>query len=115
MEDAAAIVRKARLDWDAVFDEMLRQEGETGKLFSVSVLDTVEVLEGCLGIKIPLKRKLVSHCLEAMLVLAVREPKTLGELDGLVGFPRYRIRSALKKLEKKGRIRKAGNRFVAKG
>lgn len=104
LEDAALIARSGAVDWDALFDEVQRQEARTGRYFSFDLLDTLDVIAEREGIQAPIQARLVSYCLENALLLTLEEPKTIRDLREELDFPDHQVYNKLRKLEEAGRI-----------
>jgi len=104
LEDNALIARQSDLDWQAMFDEIQRQEEVTKRLFSFSVLDTLDLLEERYQIQTPIHDRLVSYCLENALLLSLEKPKTIRDLREELDFPDHRIYNKLRSLEDSGEI-----------
>ena len=104
LEDNALIARQSDLNWQAMVDEIQRQEEVTDRLFSFSVLDTLDLLEESNEIQTPIHDKLVSYCLENALLLSFEEPKTIRDLRDELDFPDHQIYNKLRSLEDSGEI-----------
>jgi hypothetical protein len=99
LEDAALLARQGDIDWTEVFEELQRQEERTGRYFSFSVLDTLDLLKDRHNIEVPIHDRLVSYCLENALFVSLEEPKTIRDLREELDFPDHRIYNKLRKLE----------------
>ncbi|MFW5946827.1 MAG: helix-turn-helix domain-containing protein [Candidatus Natronoplasma sp.] len=104
LEDAALIMEQGEVDWDLLMEEIKRQERIGEKIFSFSVLTTLDILKERYDLESPLKSKLSSHCLEKALLLSLEEEKTTKELKKEVDFPAHQIYNKLRKLEDEGKI-----------
>lgn len=104
VEDAASIARQGYVDWEALFDEIQRQEDVTGRYFSFDLLDTLDIIDEREDIQAPMHQRLVSYCLENALLLTLDEPKTIRGLRGELDFPDHQIYNKLRKLEDTGKI-----------
>lgn len=112
LEDAALIATKGLANWKTVLAELIEQERLAARLFSIDVLDTVELLEDRYNIKIPIRPKLQRYALQQVLLLLLKKgPQNIKQLKSTVEFPEYQLYNALKSLQKSGKIkvfRKAG-------
>jgi hypothetical protein len=99
LEDAALLTRRGDIDWTEVFEELQHQEERTGRYFSFSVLDTLDLLNDRHDIEVPIHDRLVSYCLENALLVSLEEPKTIRDLREELDFPDHRIYNKLRKLE----------------
>jgi len=106
LEDAADIIRKEKIDWDILFEEVIAQEEATGKTFCFDVLDSLELLEERYGQKIRVVKKLSRHCLEQGIMIALEKPRSVKEIKALIDFSETTIRNALAGLLKKKKIKK---------
>lgn len=104
LEDAALIARRGAVDWDALFDEVQRQEDVTDRYFSFDLLDTLDIIEERDAIKAPIHQRLVSYCLENALLRTLEESKTIHDLREELDFPDHQIYNKLRKLEDEERI-----------
>lgn len=104
LEDAALIARQGNVDWEALFDEVQRQEELTDQYFSFDLLDTLDIIEKRDAIQAPIQQRLVSYCLENALLLTLEEPKTIRDLRDELDFPDHQIYNKLRKLEEDGQI-----------
>ena len=104
LEDAALLARQGDIDWTEVFEELQRQEERTGRYFSFSVLDTLDLLKNRHDIEVPIHDRLVSYCLENALLVSLEEPKTIRDLREELDFPDHRIYNKLRKLEDEDEI-----------
>ncbi len=106
LEDAADIIRKEKIDWDVLFEELLAQEEATGKTFCFDVLDSLELLEERYGQKIRVVKRLSKHCLEQGIMIALEKPRSVKEIKSLIDFSETMIRNALVSLLRKKKIKK---------
>lgn len=106
LEDAADIIRKKKIDWNVVFDELLEQEKTTKRTFCFDVLSSFELLEERYGMKIRILKKLSRHCLEQGIMIALKKPRSIKEIRSLIDFPEYTIRNAVAGLLRKNKIKK---------
>ena len=104
LEDVALIAKQASLDWDGIFEEIKTQERLTDQLFSFAVLDTLDILAERYDIVAPIKRELVSYCLENALLVSLETPKTIEDLRTELDFPDHRIYNKLRQLEDDSQI-----------
>jgi len=104
LEDAALLARQGDIDWTEVFEELQCQEERTGRYFSFSVLDTLDLLKDRHNIEVPIHDRLVSYCLENALFVSLEEPKTIRDLREELDFPDHRIYNKLRKLEDEDEI-----------
>jgi predicted transcriptional regulator len=112
LDDCEILARKG-LDWDFILEETLKQESLTKRYFSFALLDAVTFLEES-GMKIPIKRKLDSHCLKIAILLSLKKPISFSDLVKKIERPESTVRRALMKLLKEGLVRrkKLGKVFV---
>ncbi|MFP4608705.1 MAG: transcriptional regulator, partial [Candidatus Aenigmatarchaeota archaeon] len=104
LEDAALIMQQGEVDWDHLMGEIKKQEETSERIFSFSVLTTLEILEERYDLESPIIKKLISHCLERSLLISLKEEKTIKDLKKEVDFPSYQIYNKLRKLEDEGEI-----------
>jgi DNA-binding transcriptional ArsR family regulator len=112
LDDCEILARKG-LDWDFILEETLKQESLTKRYFSFALLDAVTFLEES-GMKIPIERKLDSHCLKIAILLSLKKPISFSDLVKKIERPESTVRRALMKLLKEGLVRrkKLGKVFV---
>lgn len=104
LEDTALIARQGGVDWEALFDEVQKQEEVTSRYFSFDLLDTLDIIKEREGIQAPIQQRLVSYCLENALFLTLREPKTIRDLREALDFPDHQIYNKLRKFEEEEKI-----------
>lgn len=111
--DDCEILAKKGLDWNFILDETLRQENLVKKYFSFALLDVVTFLRE-LGMKVPIERKLDSHCLRTAILLSLKKPIPFSELVKSVERPESTVRRELMMLLKKRMVkrRRVGKVFV---
>ena len=103
LEDCKILAEKG-LDWNKILQEALEQEKQSGKLLSISLLDTLDDLYKTYKIRAPILRFLEHHCTKNLLKIVLKEEKTVKELVSLLEKPEPTIRKILKELEKEGEI-----------
>ncbi len=112
VEDCSAILRKAKINWKALLDELLSQEKDIPICYSM--LQTIEELEKH-GHKIPIKRRLSTHVTKHMILWTLgRKPHTFKELCNLVDISPTHLNRIIKKLINEGKIKKQGNVYKVK-
>jgi len=105
MLDIKDVIGRHELDWPVLLEELVAQEKLTGRYFSFSVLDTLEMLQELYGMKVPIFKKLDSHCLEVALLLSLRKSKTIKDLRKELDIPEYQILNKLRKMEREHKIK----------
>ncbi len=107
LDDMAVIIRRAKLDWRVLLKTYLAEEKLTGTHFCFTILDNLEILQEKEGIRVPIHRALLQHCMDASILEAVkRGATTVGEIKKLVDFPEYRIRNRIRTLLQNRRLKK---------
>ncbi|MFW5953564.1 MAG: helix-turn-helix domain-containing protein [Candidatus Natronoplasma sp.] len=118
LEDAALIMEQGEVEWDLLMEEIKNQECMDERIFSFSVLNTLDILKERYDLESPIRDKLSSYCLERALLLSLEEEKTINDLRKEVDFPTHQIYNKLRKLEEQEKIevnREAGlNKYRAK-
>ncbi|MFB6187228.1 MAG: transcriptional regulator, partial [Halobacteriaceae archaeon] len=104
LEDATLIARQGKVDWEALFTEIQRQEDQTDQYFSFDLLDTLDIIEEREDIQAPIQQRLASYCLEKGLLITLEEPKTIRDLREELNFPDHQIYNKLRKLEEENKI-----------
>lgn len=106
-EDIVEIIRKEKIDWKFLLEELKRQQEKIEQLLCLDVLDTFELVEKNANIKIPIMKKLTNLCLEhAIYHLCKEKPASVAEIKAKIDFAEYAIRNMLRKLVKSGKLRK---------
>lgn len=105
LEDIKALTLKYSPNWNKILSEVKKQEKVSGRTFSFSLLDTLEILEERYAIHSPVTKKLRYHCIKNGILLALTKPRTINEIKGYVNFPRYMIEKVLSDLENENKIR----------
>jgi len=118
LEDAALIMEQGEIDWNRLLQEIKKQESFEERIFSFSVLTTLDILKERYDLEPPIRKKLSSHCLERSLLLSLEEEKTIKELKKEIDFPSHQIYNKLRRLEDEGKIEvdrgNKLNRYTAK-
>ncbi len=104
LEDAALIMEQGEVDWNRLMEEIKKQESIGERLFSFSVLTTLDILKERYDLESPIRNKLLSYCLERSLLISLEEEKTIKELKKELDFPTHQIYNKLRKLEDEGEI-----------
>ncbi len=104
LEDAALIMEQGEVDWNELMEEIKKQESIEERIFSFSVLTTLDILKKRYNLDSPIRNRLSSYCLERSLLLSLEEEKTIKELKEESDFPSHQIYNKLRKLEKEGKI-----------
>jgi DNA-binding Lrp family transcriptional regulator len=106
-EDCKAIAEKG-IDWKKVLEECLKQEEELDKFFSITLFDMIGELKKS-GIRVPIERKLTTHCDRKMVEIYLSKgKKTVKELVKELNIPESTVRKILKELEKEGKVKREG-------
>ncbi len=104
LEDAALIMGQGEVEWNRLMEEIRKQENIGDKIFSFSVLTTLDILKERYDLESPIRKKLSSYCLERSLLFILEEEKTIKELKKELDFPTHQIHNKLRKLEEEGKI-----------
>lgn len=107
--DIARIMRKGKIDWNALIDEMLKQEKYSGRHYCLTLLNALELVEEMEKLRAPILRRLRSITLEHMVSYAYFKlgKKTVREIREVIDFPEDTIRRVLKRIlqKRKGQSR----------
>lgn len=97
-EDVKILIRKGKIDWKTLVEEVKEQDQLTGYPVSFNVLTTLELVEKELRTRIKYKRKLKSIALKSMIKYAYFKlnKKTIRELQRIIKYPEPTIRKKLK-------------------
>lgn len=106
LEDMASIVRKTpRFDWPSLLNTYWAEEKLTGRHFCFTILDNIELLQEKEGIRAPIQRRLLQHCIDTGILESVkRGASTVAEIRKLVNFPEHRLRNRLRALIDNGKL-----------
>ncbi|MGM0405121.1 MAG: helix-turn-helix domain-containing protein [Thermoplasmatota archaeon] len=104
LEDAALIMEQGEVDWNQLMEEIKKQENIGERIFSFSVLTTLDILKERYDLESPIRNKLSSYCLERSLLISLEEEKTIKELKKGLDFTTHQIYNKLRKLEDEGEI-----------
>ncbi|WP_148701859.1 hypothetical protein [Candidatus Nitrososphaera evergladensis] len=114
IDDMLKIVNEGQLDWNIVWDEMVKQEDETNANLSGLLLEAIEDLKERKGIEPPFYKKLIRRVLDRNIYWQVRKGKnTLREIVDLLqgaDISEKTIRHRIDYLEKKGYLKKLRKR-----
>ena len=101
-DDAKKIIRKGKIKWKELIDELLWQEEKTKHHYCLAVLITLEELEKQLKVHIPYMRKLLSITTRHMVAYAYREMglKSPKDIKRLINVSEETIRRILRELRK---------------
>lgn len=104
LEDAALIMEQGEVDWNHLIEEIKRQENIGERIFSFSVLTTLDILKERYDLESPIRNKLSSYYLERALLFSLEEEKTIKNLKKELNFPSHQIYNKLRKLEEQEKI-----------
>ena len=101
-DDAKKIIRKGKIRWKELIDELLWQEEKTKHHYCLVVLITLEELEKQLKVHIPYMRKLLSITTRHMVAYAYREMglKSPKDIKRLINVSEETIRRILREIRK---------------
>ncbi len=101
------LVQAGGFRWNAVFEELEWQERETGRLFGMDLLVSLDLLKERANIESPFYKKLFNRTLEnAIVSLVLKGKSTVKEISDMLDFPEYTIRNKINKLVREKRILK---------
>jgi len=107
LEDIIAVIKKEKIGWASFFRELEEQQENIEQLLCLNVLDSLELAEERAGIKLPVKKKIVSLCLEhTILFLCEEKALSVKEMRKKMDFPEYKIRNTLSRLLREKKIRR---------
>ncbi len=100
LDDMAIIIRKAtEFDWPALLKTYWKEEELSRTHFCFTILENLEILQEKEGIRLPIHRALLRHCIDTGIMEAVkRGANTVEEIKKLVEFPEHRLRNRIRAL-----------------
>ncbi len=104
--DSLNILSKKPLNWKTIGKEIVGQEKNLAQLQELSVIDHFEIMEERLGIKIPVKDRVLRQALEKAVLFLCKTPKSVKELKAKLDFPEYSIRNSVARMVKQKKLSK---------